>query len=346
MNRSRVLLAPLLVACVLAAGCGGGGGKHAATNTTNASSGKTFKVGLVTDIGGLNDRGFNHLAYEGVQEAKAKLGIKFNVSLSSSNAEYVPNLTSFARGGYDLVIGVGFTEAQAIDTAAHLFPHTKFAIVDVDQTSEPHKPPNLLGLLFREQEVGYLAGYLAGLEEKRLPGNDVIGSVGGQKQPPVDRFIAGYRAGAQAADPGITTLNAYSQDFVKQDVCKTIALNQIQAGAGVVFQVAGGCGLGVIKAAADKNVWAIGVDADQSYIDPRHVLTSATKHVDVAVFKAIQSVVNGTFKGGNAVYGLKDNGVGLGKINPRVPKSEVAAVKKVGQEIVSGKIANIPTIVK
>ena len=346
MNRSRVLLAPLLVACVLAAGCGGGGGKHAAMTTTNASSGKTFKVGLVTDIGGLNDRGFNHLAYEGVQEAKAKLGIKFNVSLSSSNAEYVPNLTSFARGGYDLVIGVGFTEAQAIDTAAHLFPHTKFAIVDVDQTSEPHKPPNLLGLLFREQEVGYLAGYLAGLEEKRLPGNDVIGSVGGQKQPPVDRFIAGYRAGAQAADPGITTLNAYSQDFVKQDVCKTIALNQIQAGAGVVFQVAGGCGLGVIKAAADKNVWAIGVDADQSYIDPRHVLTSATKHVDVAVFKAIQSVVNGTFKGGNAVYGLKDNGVGLGKINPRVPKSEVAAVKKVGQEIVSGKIANIPTIVK
>jgi len=346
MNRSRVLLAPLLVACVLAAGCGGGGGKHAATTTTNASSGKTFKVGLVTDIGGLNDRGFNHLAYEGVQEAKAKLGIKFNVSLSSSNAEYVPNLTSFARGGYDLVIGVGFTEAQAIDTAAHLFPHTKFAIVDVDQTSEPHKPPNLLGLLFREQEVGYLAGYLAGLEEKRLPGNDVIGSVGGQKQPPVDRFIAGYRAGAQAADPGITTLNAYSQDFVKQDVCKTIALNQIQAGAGVVFQVAGGCGLGVIKAAADKNVWAIGVDADQSYIDPRHVLTCATKHVDVAVFEAIQSVVNGTFKGGNAVYGLKDNGVGLGKINPRVPKSEVAAVKKVGQEIVSGKIANIPTIVK
>ena len=102
----------------------------------------------------------------------------------------------------------------------------------------------------------------------------------------------------------------------------------------------------MIKAAADKNVWAIGVDADQSYIDPRHVLTSATKHVDVAVLKAIQAVVNGTFKGGNAVYGLKDNGVGLGKINPRVPKSEIAAVKKVGQEIVSGKIANIPTIVK
>jgi basic membrane protein A len=334
----------LLVVLAVAAGCGGSGKKTAATTTAPAH--KTFKIGLVTDIGGLNDRGFNHLAYLGLLEAKAKLGVKTTVSLSTSNAEYVPNLTSLARGGYDLVIGVGFTEAQAIDTAAHLFPHTKFAIVDVDQTTEPHKPPNLLGLLFREQQVGYLAGYLSGLEEKRLPGKDVVGSVGGQKQPPVDRFIAGFQAGAKAADPGVTTLNAYSQDFVRQDLCKTIALNQIGSGAGVVFQVAGGCGLGVIKAAGEKNVWAIGVDADQSYIDPAHVLTSATKHVDVAVFKAIESVVDGKFHGGNAVYGLEDDGVGLGKINPRVPKSEVAAVKKVQREIVSGKIANIPTVVK
>jgi basic membrane protein A and related proteins len=345
VKRSGAIAFLVLVTVCVLAGCGGGK-KQAATPAKTTSSGKTIRVGLVTDIGGLNDRGFNHLAYVGVQEAQAKLGIKFNVNLSNSSAEYVPNLTSFARQGYDLVIGVGFTEAQAIDTAAHLFPHTKFAIVDVDQTTEPHKPPNLLGLLFREQEVGYLAGYLAGLEEKRLPGKDVIGSVGGQKQPPVDRFIAGYQAGAKAADPGITTLNAYSQDFVKQDLCKTIALNQIDAGAGVVFQVAGGCGLGVIKAAGDKNVWAIGVDADQAYIDPKHVLTSATKHVDVAVFKAIQSVVNGTFQGGNVTYGLKDNGVGLGKINARVPKSEVAAVDKIRQDIVSGKIKNIPTTVK
>src|SRR5437660_1505781 len=329
MNRALALLG---IVVLVAAGCGGGGKKSAGTT---APSGKTVKIGLVTDIGGLNDRGFNHLSYVGLQRAMSDLGVQQRVYQAKSTQEYVPNLSTFARQGYDLTIGVGFTEATAIDTAATNFPKSHFAIVDVDQTTEPHKPPNLLGLLFREQETGYLVGYLAGLEEKRLPGKDVVGSVGGQKQPPVDRFIAGYQAGATAADPGITTLNAYSQDFVKQDVCKTIALNQIQAGAGVVFQVAGGCGLGVIKAAADKNVWAIGVDADQSYIDPRHVLTSATKHVDVAVFKAIQSVVNGTFKGGNAVYGLKDNGVGLGKINPRVPKSEVAAVKKVGQEIVS-----------
>ncbi len=335
----------LVLALVLVAGCGGSGKKGSAGGTTT-SSGPSLKVGLVTDVGGLNDRGFNHLAYLGVQEAKSQLGASYDVNLSTSPSQYIPNLASFARQKYDIIIGVGFTEANAIDTAAHQFPDRKFAIVDVDQTSEPHKPPNLLGLLFREQEVGYLAGYLAGLEEKRLPGPDVIGSVGGEKQPPVDRFIAGYQAGAKAADPGIKVLNGYSQDFTDQSKCKTLALNQIEAGAGVVFQVAGGCGLGVIKAAGEKNVWAIGVDADQAYIDPQHVLTSATKHVDVAVLKAVQAVKNGTFKGGNVTYGLQDNGVGLGKINARIPKAEVAKINQIRQDIVSGKIKNIPTTVK
>jgi basic membrane protein A len=335
----------VLFLVVLAAGCGGSSKKSSPAGTsTSAASSK--KIGLVTDVGGLNDKGFNHLSYVGLQEAKARLGVQTKVNLSSSTGEYVPNLASFARQNYDLIIGVGFTEANAIDTAATQFPKFKFAIVDVDQTEEPHKPPNLLGLLFREQEVGYLVGYLAGLEEKRRPGPDVVGSVGGQKQPPVDRFIAGYQAGAKAADPGIKVINSYSQDFTKQDLCKSIALNQIAEGAGVVFQVAGGCGIGVIRAAAEKNVWAIGVDADQSFLDPQHVLTSATKRVDVAVFKAIESVVNGTFKGGNVTYGLTDNGVGLGKINARVPKSEVAQVNKIRAQIISGKIKNIPTVVK
>jgi basic membrane protein A and related proteins len=346
MNRPLPVLVTLFVV-LLAAGCGGSSNKSAGNGGTTTTSANSTKVGLVTDVGGLNDRGFNHLAYVGVQEAKAKLGTAFKVNLSRSSGEYVPNLTAFARSGYDIIIGVGFTEANAIDTAATQFKDRNFAIVDVDQTTEPHKPPNLLGLLFREQEVGYLAGYLAALEEKRRPGPDVIGSVGGEKQPPVDRFIAGYQAGAKAADPDIKVLNAYSQDFTDQSKCKTIALNQIEAGAGVVFQVAGGCGLGVIKAAGEKNVWAIGVDADQSFIDPQHVLTSATKHVDVAVFKAIESVANGTFKGGgNVTYGLKDNGVGLGKISPRVPKADVAKLEKIRQQIVNGTIKNIPTVVK
>jgi basic membrane protein A len=342
MKRSFALLGVLVL--FVAAGCGGG--KKSSANTTTATTGGSkLKIGLVTDIGGLNDRGFNHLSFLGLQRAQSELGVQQRVFQAKSTQDYVPNLSTFARDGYALTIGVGFTEATAIDTVATNFPNSKFAIVDVDQTEEPHKPANLLGLLFKEQETGYLVGYLAGLEEKRRPGKDVIGSVGGQKQPPVDRFIAGYQAGAKAADPGIETLNGYSEDFADLAKCKQIALNQIEQGAGVVFQVAGGCGLGALDAAKEKGVWGIGVDADQSFLGP-HILTSAVKRVDTAVFDAIKLVVDGKFKGGNITFGLKDNGVGIGKISPKVPKSEVAKVMQIRADIIAGKIKNIPTEVK
>src|SRR6266498_4754007 len=336
MKRSVALLGVV----VLVAGCGGGGGKS--SSSTASTGGSKLKIGLVTDIGGLNDRGVNHLSYLGLQRAQSELGVQQRVFQAKSTQDYVPNLSTFARDGYALTIGVGFTEATAIDTVATNFPNSKFAIVDVDQTEEPHKPANLLGLLFKEQETGYLVGYLAGLEEKRRPGKDVIGSVGGQKQPPVDRFIAGYQAGAKAADPGIKLLNGYSEDFADQAKCKQVALNQIEQGAGVIFQVAGGCGLGALDAAKEQGVWGIGVDADQSFLGP-HILTSAVKRVDTAVFLSIKRVVDGNFKGGNLIFSLKQNGVGIGKISPRVPKSEVAAVNKIRAEIISGKIKNIPT---
>ncbi len=341
MKRSLVLLA---VVALFVAGCGGSGSSSSSSTTTSGSGkpGAGKKIGLVTDIGGLNDRGFNHLSYVGLQRAQRELGVQTRVFQAKSTQDYVPNLSTFARQGYNLTIGVGFTEATAIDTAATNFPKSNFAIVDVDQTTEPHKPANLLGLLFKEQETGYLVGYLAGLEEKRKPGPDVIGSVGGQKQPPVDRFIAGYQAGAKAADPGIKTLNGYSQDFSDQAKCKQVALNQIEQGAGVVFQVAGGCGLGALDAAKEKGVWGIGVDADQLFLGP-HILTSAVKRVDTAVYDAIKLVVDGKFKGGNIVFGLKDNGVGIGKISPKVPQSEVAKINQVRADIISGKITNIPT---
>jgi basic membrane protein A len=340
MNRSLALLGVLVL--TVAAGCGGGK-KPSASSTTN--SGKKIKVGLVTDVGGLNDHGFNHLSYIGLLRAQRELGIGQRVYQAKSPQEYVPNLSTFARGDYDLTIGVGFTEADAIDTVATDFPSSNFAVVDVSQSEEKHKPANLLGLLFREQETGYLVGYLAGLEEKRRAGKDVIASVAGQKQPPVDRFIAGYQAGAKAADPGITTLNAYSEDFNDQAKCKQIALNQIEQGAGVIFQVASLCGLGALDAAKEKGVWGIGVDADQSFLGP-HILTSAVKRVDTAVFDAIKLVADGKFKGGNIVFALKDNGVGLGKISPKVPKSEVAKVMQVRADIIAGKIKNIPTVLK
>jgi basic membrane protein A len=328
----------------LAAGCGGGGGGSADSSSTTAT-GKTFKVGLVTDINQLNDRGFNHLAYLGLLKAERELGIKGRVFQSASAADYVPNLSTLAREGYDLIIGVGFAQGDAIDTVATKFPDSNFAIIDVDQTSLKHKPKNVVGLLFREQEVGYLAGYLAGLVEKQQPGPDVISSVGGMKEPPVDRFIAGYQAGAKKADPGIRILNGYSQDWEDLAKCKELALNQIAAGSKIVFQVAGGCGLGALDAAKEKHVWGIGVDADQSFLGS-HILTSAQKKVDQAVFLTIKDVVDGTFMGGrNAVYGLKVDGVGLGKVSPEVAKADLAKVNKIRAEIAQGKLKGIPTTV-
>jgi basic membrane protein A len=345
MKRSLGLL--IVIVSLVAVGCGGGGDESSGgTTTTSTSAGASMKIGLVTDIGGLNDRGFNHLSYLGLQRAQRELGVQGRVYQAKSTQEYVPNLSTFARQGYDLTIGVGFTEATAIDTAATNFSDANFAIVDVDVREEPHKPKNLLGLLFREQETGYLVGYLAGMVEKQRPGKDVIGSVGGQKQPPVDRFIAGYQAGAKAANPGITLLNTYSEDFADQAKCKQIALNQIELGAGVIFQVAGGCGLGALDAAKEKGVWGIGVDADQAFLGP-HILTSAVKGVDTAVFLAIKSVVDGEFKGGtNMTFGLKQNGVGVGKISSKVPKADVDKLNQIRADIISGKIKNIPTEVQ
>ena len=149
---------------------------------------------------------------------------------------------------------------------AQKFPETKFAIIDVDQAFVPGTPANVQGLLFREEEVGYLVGYLAGLEEKRRAGKDVISAVGGMKEPPVDRFIAGYFAGRRRPRPGSALIHDYSQDWDDQAKCKELALNQIARGSNVIFQVAGGCGLGALNAAEGEARLGIGVDADQSFL--------------------------------------------------------------------------------
>ncbi|MDX6453049.1 MAG: basic rane protein [Gaiellaceae bacterium] len=332
---------------VLAAGCGSSknaAGTTTAASTTTTATPSSFKVGLSTDTGGLNDRSFNHLAYVGLQRAASDLGVQTRVVTSKSPSDYIPNLTALAKQGYDLVIGVGFTEIDALKTVAAAFPKTHFAIVDVSNADEGNLK-NVEGLLFKEQEAGYLAGYAAGLSAKAR-GGTTVSSVGGQKQPPVDRYIAGYQAGAKAAFPAVKLINGYSQDFSNQAKCKEVALNQIAAGSVVVFQVAGGCGLGALDAAKGANVWGVGVDADQSYLGS-YILTSALKRVDTAVFNSIKSAKDGTFKGGeDAVYGLKDQGVGIGKFSPKTPKGVSAKVDAIKAQIVSGKVANIPTTVK
>jgi basic membrane protein A and related proteins len=336
----------LAAAALALAGCGGDDDDEAAgTETAAAQTGEAIRVGLVTDIGQLNDRGFNQLAHEGLKRAERELGIEMRVLESASDSDYVPNMSSLADEGYDLIIGVGFAQGEAVDTVATEYPDTRFVIIDVDQSGLPHKPANVVGLLFKEEEVGYLAGYLAALTAKREPGPDVISSVGGMKEPPVDRFIAGYQAGAKKAVPDVEVLNGYSQDWDDLAKCKEQALNQISSGSQVVFQVAGGCGLGALDAAKEKDVWGIGVDADQSYLG-EHVLTSAQKRVDEAVFQTIKSVQDGTWKGGrNAVFGLEQNGVGLGKISPEVPAADREQVDQIAKQIADGEISGIPRTV-
>jgi basic membrane protein A len=297
----------------------------------------------VTDIGGLNDHGFNHLAYMGLLTAEKKLGITGRVLPSNSGADYTPNLTTLAQEGYNLVIPVGFLMADATDAVAKQFPKVKFAMVDSDATAEKGDPKNIEGLLFKEQEAGYLAGTLAGLYAKEH-GYKTISSVGGQKIPPVDHYIAGYQFGAKAADPGITTLNAYSQDFVDESKCKQIALNQIQQGSKVVFQVAGACGLGALSAAQNAGIQGIGVDADQGYLGS-YILTSAEKRVDLAVFHAIQSLMNGQFvAAGNVFNDYTNGGIGYGKIGP-AGQPFAAKIAQVYAQMKAGKITNIPDTV-
>ncbi|HEY6962978.1 MAG TPA: BMP family ABC transporter substrate-binding protein [Gaiellaceae bacterium] len=334
----RWLILTALAAVALAVALAG-----AQTSSAHRTSG--FSACLVTDIGGLNDKSFNHDAYLGLLEAQKKLHIKGRVIQSHSPADYIPNLKACVQSGAGITIAVGFLMTDAIDAIGSAFKNGKYAIVDVDVATLKHHPKSVEGLIFKEQQAGYLVGYAAGLWAKSK-GATAVGSVGGLKIPPVDRYIAGFQFGAKKADPGIKTLNDYSQDFVKQAKCKEKALNQIAQGSVVEFQVAGQCGLGVLDAAHEKGVLGIGADADQGYLGS-WVMTSALKRVDVSVYDAIKAAKSGTLKGGkNAVFDATNNGVGVGKWSAKVPGSIRTAVAKQFTLLKAGKVKGIPTTVK
>jgi basic membrane protein A len=342
----RLLLIALLALCMgtVVAACGdddeepaGSGNEPAAT-----AEGKKVKIGMVTDIGGLDDRSFNQSAYEGLKRAESELGAEIRAVTSKSNADYVPNLSTLARQKYDLVIAVGFLMGEATEKVANSFPTTNFAIIDYPQSIMKSKPKNVSGLLFKEAEAGYLVGYMAGLYVKDKGGDQVISAVGGQQVPAVDAYIAGYQKGATDANADVKVLYGYSQDFVDQAKCKELALNQIAEGSQVVFQVAGGCGLGALDAAKEKNMQGIGVDADQSYLGD-HIMTSALKKVDEAAFTAAQEVQDGSFQAGtDKVFDVKSGGVGYGKTNAEGAKYTEQVDKVLGQ-MKGGEISDIPT---
>jgi basic membrane protein A len=342
----RLLLIAVLALCMgFVAACGddeeepAGGGTEA---TATAEPEEKIKVGMVTDIGGLDDRSFNQSAYEGLKRAESELGAEIRAVTSESNADYVPNLTSLARQQYDLVIAVGFLMGEATEKVANSFPETNFAIIDFPQAAMKSKPKNITGLLFKEAEAGYLVGYMAGLYVKDKGGDQAISAVGGQQVPAVDAYIAGYQKGAADANPDIKVDFGYSQDFVDQAKCKELALNQIAEGSQVVFAVAGGCGLGALDAAKEKGLQGIGVDADQAYLGD-HIMTSALKKVDEAAFTAAQEVQDGSFKpGADQVFDVKSGGVGYGETNAEGAKYTDQVDAQLAK-IESGEIADIPT---
>ena len=351
--RIRAGATALLVGAAVAAlaACGSGGGSTTGSSTSagagdTTASASNVKACLVSDVGRFNDKGFNQLQLRGLKSAASKLGIQTKALESHAAGDYVPNLSTCARGGYAITISAGFLLADPTSTVAKQFPKQHFAITDYDVTGAPFNgtQTNVEGLTYATQQVGYLVGCMAALMAKQQGGKQVIGAVGGVKIPPVDTYIAGYQAGAEKCVPGTKVLVGYSQDFVDQAKCGTIAGNQIDAGSQVEFNVAGGCGLGTLSTAKSRGVWGIGVDTDQAFLGP-HILTSAVKRVDQGVYLAIKDVQDGTFKGGkNLVFDLKNGGVGLGKTSPKVPKAILAKVNDLKQQIIDGKLVPPATV--
>src|SRR6266516_1906713 len=234
---------------------------------------------------------------------------------------------------------MGVYTAAAIDSVATRFRETRFAIIDAAHSALAHRPENVQALVFSEEQASYLAGHLAALVLTLSPGEEVISSIGGQPVPTVERFIAGYQAGARGANPRVATLTSYTDDFFDPLKGRSVALSQIAKGSRVVFQVAGACGLGALEAAREYGIWGIGVDVDQSRLG-RHILTSAVKRLDVAVFDTIEELVRGTFETGRTSrFSLRNGGVGLGTISPEVPGWLVAEIERVRAAIVAGTIA-------
>ena len=342
MIRKTIYVLGAAAVLALAAGCGGGGGKSSTTSTSgsggNSKNANTL-VALVSDIGKFNDRSFNQSQKEGLDRAKAELGIQTAALQSNSVSDYVPNLTQAVRKKADLIISAGFLLADATNTVAKANPKLHFAITDYDVKGAPFNGrKNVEGLTYAANESGCLVGYLAAEMTKKQGGKQIIGAVGGLKIPPVDIWIAGYQYCAKLFNPKIKVLVDYSQDFVASDKCKTVAENMIGQGAQVLFQVAGGCGLGTLKAADQAGIWGIGVDKDQ-YNDAKRVLTSGVKRVDNGVFAAAKQVTEGKFRGGdNLVFDLKNGGMDVGKINPAVPKAFIDKMNQLKAKIIAGKV--------
>ena len=305
---------------------------------------------MATDVGGLGDKSFNDGAFNGLKLAEKELGVEARVVESKQQTDYVPNLSGLAEDGADIVFAVGFLMDEAVNEAAKNNPDTYFAGIDIGAGDA--SPSNFMGIVFNEQEAGYLAGIVAGLMTKeyasasdKLNDDNVLGVVLGMFIPPVEKYEVGFIAGAKSVNPDVEVISVTSGSFVDQAKGKEAALAMIEKGADIVFHAAGLTGLGAINACKEEGVLAIGVDVDQNNVAPDTVLTSAEKKIVQATYLAVESAVNGTFKGGTRVFGINDDAVGISdfhSFDSVVPQAVKDAVAKAAADMKAGKI-KVPT---
>lgn len=293
-----------------------------------------LKVIMITDVGGVNDQSFNQSAWEGLNKAKAELGVEIDYLESKQESDYATNIDLALDQEADLVVGIGFKLENAIAEAAKTYPENKFAIVDSDFGGKPAE--NVNSIMFNAQEASYLVGLVAG----RVTESKKVGFVGGMESPLIESFEAGFTAGAKAANPDVEVLSQYANHFADPAKGKAIANQMISKGVDIVFHAAGDTGNGVIEAAKEAGKKAIGVDRDQNDVAPETIITSAVKRVDVGVYNTVKSLVDNKFEGGNVTtYGLNENGVGIADTTKEdVAPDVLEFVNQEGEKIKKGEI--------
>ncbi|MDF2925624.1 MAG: hypothetical protein K0R57_4538 [Paenibacillaceae bacterium] len=308
----------------------------AASPTPAASKAPTFKIGMVTDVGGVNDKSFNQSAWEGLQKLKADTGAEVKYLQSKGDTDYQPNLNTFVKDNYSITWGIGFIIGDAMKLVANANPNAKLAIID-----SVVEAPNVKSVTFAEHEGSFLTGVVAGL----MTQTGKVGFVGGVDIVVIKRFEAGFKAGVAAANPNAKVSVNYTGAFDKPDIGKAAAATMYNDGVDIIFHASGGTGTGVFNEATDrikagKKVWVIGVDKDQSVEFGNDVtLTSMMKYVDRAVYDVSKTLIDkGTFDTTPVVLGLKDNGVGLPAANPNVPADVLKKVEEYKAKIISGEI--------
>jgi basic membrane protein A len=328
----RITLALLISASLV---CTVGCGKKKETEATKGP-GTGMTVGVVLSVGGLGDKSFNDLAHAGLMKAAKELGIRPVYGQPEQMAEDEKYLRDYAEQGFDLIVGVGFLMKDAMEEVARGFPESHFAIIDCIV-----EEPNVASLVFQEHEGSFLVGALASMKTR----TGKVGFVGGMDIPLIHKFEVGYTEGAKYVNPDADVLIAYvgSHPGAFHDPVrgKSLAIAQFDQGAEVIFHASGSSGNGVIDAAAERGLYAIGVDANQNYMAPGNVLTSMIKRVDIAVYRTIEDVIHGRFKGGLHEFGLADDGVGyaLDEHNRELITPEMLErVEELKAKIVAGEI--------